>query len=418
MTSRTTRREILRTGFVGGAVAISGCSAFGQRSDQEVEPSGETWPMFRYDAQNTGYAPENTGPDEPPSVKWDEHFTNTGSLLSSPSVTDGTLYVGHPGAHVGGDRTLRALSAKDGGGEWSFDGMSTDSSPAVVNGSVYVGSGDGGIYSLDATDGTEQWRVDTGYVVTSSPTVVDGTVYVGGADGALYAIDAANGEILWRYLPTTAEKQLANASPAVYDEQIYVTATIFTENDRYPYVVSLSENGAEEWRYEFPDAYGSPSSPAVANDTVYVSIPSIGIVALDATTGDRRWQKTIERGGAINGVSSSPAIAGDLVYGTGGSQRLFALDRRKGTDRWSVELGHPTISSPVVADGSVYIGTDNRHSRSGAPHLFAIDANSGTVEWQWESNLPITTTPTVVDGTVFVGNDKLLYALSADSASD
>lgn len=42
--------------------------------------------------------------------------------------------------------------------------------------------------------GTEEWSFENGGLVDSSPTVVDGTVYVGSTDGTLYAVAATSGE--------------------------------------------------------------------------------------------------------------------------------------------------------------------------------------------------------------------------------
>jgi hypothetical protein len=61
------------------------------------------------------------------------------------------------------------------------------SSPAVVNGVVYVGSRDDNVYALNATDGAKLWNYTTGAYVWSSPAVVNGVVYVGSADGYVYA---------------------------------------------------------------------------------------------------------------------------------------------------------------------------------------------------------------------------------------
>jgi hypothetical protein len=64
-------------------------------------------------------------------------------------------------------------------------GQHIESSPAVVGGTVYIGSGDGNVYALDPADGSERWSYDTGGEepvyddVISSPAVVNGTVYVG-----------------------------------------------------------------------------------------------------------------------------------------------------------------------------------------------------------------------------------------------
>jgi outer membrane protein assembly factor BamB len=63
---------------------------------------------------------------------------------------------------------------------WKFktDGM-VNSSPAVADGVVYVGSGDGRLYALDARTGKEKWSFNTGGEVFSSPAVADGVVYAG-----------------------------------------------------------------------------------------------------------------------------------------------------------------------------------------------------------------------------------------------
>ncbi|RZB13734.1 hypothetical protein StrepF001_42475 [Streptomyces sp. F001] len=65
------------------------------------------------------------------------------------------------------------------------------SSPAVANGIVYIGSGDGRIYALNAASGNVRWTYETGDVVWSSPTVADGIVYIGSIDHRVYALDAA-----------------------------------------------------------------------------------------------------------------------------------------------------------------------------------------------------------------------------------
>jgi len=64
------------------------------------------------------------------------------------------------------------------------------SSPAVVGGLIYVGSGywnDGKVYCLNATTGSYVWSYTTGYWVYSSPVVVNEVVYVGSTDGKIYA---------------------------------------------------------------------------------------------------------------------------------------------------------------------------------------------------------------------------------------
>lgn len=88
--------------------------------------------------------------------------------------------------------TVSALTKK-----WVFQtGNFISSSPAVVNGIVYVGSFDGNLYAIDAISGTKEWTYKIGSI-DSSPAVVNGVVYVGSDDHNLYAF----------YLPNAPENQ-------------------------------------------------------------------------------------------------------------------------------------------------------------------------------------------------------------------
>nr|WP_254646856.1 PQQ-binding-like beta-propeller repeat protein [Streptomyces sp. GbtcB6] len=76
-----------------------------------------------------------------------------------------------------------------GGKRWElpFSG-STWSTPAVVDGTVYMGSNGWYLWAVDAATGEERWKQETGAARQSSPAVADGTVYVGSLDDFLYAI--------------------------------------------------------------------------------------------------------------------------------------------------------------------------------------------------------------------------------------
>ena len=107
----------------------------------------------------------------------------TATILSSPAVAGGMVYVGS------NDGNLYALDATTGIKIWNFTtGDAIWSSPAIANGVVYVGSNDNNTYALDATTGTKIWNYTTGGHVESCPVVDHGTVYVGSDDGNIYAI--------------------------------------------------------------------------------------------------------------------------------------------------------------------------------------------------------------------------------------
>ena len=100
---------------------------------------------------------------------------------------------------------------------WEYDARSTigrvsrglEASPFVVDGIMYTSGAWGFVYALDAKSGEEVWRfdpkVDASYarraccdVVNRGVAVWKGKVYVGSLDGFLICLDASNGKELWR----------------------------------------------------------------------------------------------------------------------------------------------------------------------------------------------------------------------------
>nr|WP_255681424.1 PQQ-binding-like beta-propeller repeat protein [Natrinema sp. SYSU A 869] len=104
----------------------------------EVEPVrtaiDDTWPQFQFDTANTG-TPQS--PEAPPTTnldeKWHVEFGAIGG--SSPAVTDGTVYIGT----VDPDGVF-ALNAETGDVQWDFQtGANVEGAPAVADDTVYVG---------------------------------------------------------------------------------------------------------------------------------------------------------------------------------------------------------------------------------------------------------------------------------------
>ena len=107
---------------------------------------------------------------------------------SSPAVANGYVYVG-TGESANPDKNVYCLNALTGAKIWNYttqDGV--NSSPAVAGDYVYVGGWDGNVYCLNASSGANIWTYTTGNHVSSSPAVWDGIVYVGSWDHHVYAL--------------------------------------------------------------------------------------------------------------------------------------------------------------------------------------------------------------------------------------
>ncbi|HEY6173175.1 MAG TPA: PQQ-dependent dehydrogenase, methanol/ethanol family [Kofleriaceae bacterium] len=70
------------------------------------------------------------------------------------------------------------------------------------------------------------------------------------------------------------------------------------------------------------------------------------VKALDAATGEPRWEYREPRARGIAGRSGLLTTAGDLVFGACEGQ-LFALDARTGAELWRIGLGGITTAAPI-----------------------------------------------------------------------
>ena len=95
--------------------------------------------------------------------------------------------------HTGDYSLVAGGRASDDRLNWNYmTGGTVESSPAVANGVVYVGSHDHNIYALDAETGAKVWSYATGDRIFSSPTVTNGVVFVGSNDKNVYASQCGN----------------------------------------------------------------------------------------------------------------------------------------------------------------------------------------------------------------------------------
>jgi outer membrane protein assembly factor BamB len=78
---------------------------------------------------------------------------------------------------------------------------------------------------------------------------------------------------------------------------------------------------------------------------------------------------------------------------------------------WSTLTGGAVGSSPAIANGIVYVGSDD-----GA--LYALDASTGQMVWKTITSGPVTSSATVLDGVVHVGNGCLAGGTGCISALD
>jgi outer membrane protein assembly factor BamB len=115
----------------------------------------------------------------------DWSFPGSSDLLATPVVADGMVFI------VDTSGNLRAINADNGKQAWRNSVTAAVFAPAAGNGQVYLSTALT-MQAWDATSGKPSWyfQPPNYKIVQATPAVADGTVYVGCSDYNLYAIKA------------------------------------------------------------------------------------------------------------------------------------------------------------------------------------------------------------------------------------
>lgn len=349
---------------------------------------------------------------------------------------------------------------------WRFTaGGPVTGTPAIADGTVYVGSYDGTLYALDARKGTLRWQYATGAQaferdmsvplgISGSPAVTGGLVIVGDADAVLHAVDRQSGALVWRTSVEAAPNGSIWSSPVIWEETVYVgVASVAKEAGFRGSIVALDrESGLIRWQtYMTPagvDGAGVFAVPAIdperrllfaATQNAYTARSApyghvISMVALDADTGAVRWSFAAPPNDgqtsptADVGISASPGlvtveidgVARDLVVEGQKSGVLWALDRETGDLVWQSSISPPGPlggmegTAAISQDGIVVPAT--RWAAWDAPAsglVSGVDPADGAVRWTIDLERPAAAAATIVnDIALFATLDGLLHAVS------
>lgn len=266
--------------------------------------------------------------------------------LSSPLVVDGRVFFGSGDGHV------YAVDAATGRLAWKFaTGDVVHASPAYAQGLVVVGSWDGRLYALDAASGAQRWAFQAGLDplihnqqgFQSSAAIVDGTVFVGCRDGHLYAVDLRSGAPKWN---VDTEGSWVNASPAVSRGRV-----VFATSDTAQYRVVDAATGQPAQATGSTQAYVF-GSPVIAGDTVLLGVLNGSLQARDRADGRVLWEFRTEAAKANRGwvLSAEGRFNSGFLYASGWGDLSNDGTRRQD----SVGSFYAT---PLVAGGTVYIGS-------------------------------------------------------------
>ena len=313
---------------------------------------------------------------------------------SAPIVLGNRVYVQNPSAR--GDRLqerVMALDADTGRTIWEYKYNLFQSdvpphriawaSPAAdpETGNIYVLSGGAQVIAL-SRDGKPLWDRSLGEEFAAFTThggrtmspLVDGDLVIvsaaisnWGVHGTrahrFVALDKRTGDIVY----------VSNPGGRPYDTA-YASPLIATINGARLLIAGLGDGaihairpqtGEKVWSY-IAAKRAINTGVAVSGNTVFIShgdenldTNELGLVAaIDGTaTGDIKTTKWANKG--IEFGYSSPIVDGTRLYQLDNSSTLRTYDTETGKELWSLALSVAQKAPPVMADGKIYVGTDN-----------------------------------------------------------
>ncbi|WP_152966722.1 PQQ-binding-like beta-propeller repeat protein [Sporosarcina globispora] len=375
--------------------------------DKKISPkSGSDWTMFHGNAQHTGYAKDTL--EAGLRLGWTYRTPGT-ILTSSPAIVDGIVYIGTRDEDGNKHHAIHAVNQKTGKRLWKVDAdAQVQSSPAVSDGIVYASSIRGTLYALDAETGRMIWKKSVGTDDVKrawmyySPTIENGVVYQAystGSGGAMMALDARTGEVLWN--APLAGGWIVESTPVVEDGKVYVGA------DGGWLIALDAESGKEIWRQK-PAGGWMHSMPSISEGRLYMGYQGGLLVALDAATGKELWRYKSSDPSYIHGgaTGSSAAVADGVVYMGFPDGNVAALDAATGSLIWKYRTQGGIISSAAVSGNVVFIGSNDGN-------LYAFDRKTGQPLWQHGIGAWVASSPAISGNTLVVGAlDGNLYAFT------
>ena len=406
------------------------------------------WPMFGRDASNTANQSSETAITTSSvsslSTKW--IFPTQGDVSARAAVVNGVVYFPDWGGY------LHAVKASTGAAVWSKPlsafGLPSPtharSTPAVVNGTLYIGTQEGAwLLAIDAATGNLIWKTqlespanDLFAVITTSPVVFGGTVFTGVASaeeavaanpsypcckarGSVVAVNANTGVIKWKTYtvpPGYSGGGVWGSNPVVDGGTVFVGT-----GNNYSHPKADAASSIPGTSYGACIAAGGTAASCNAADN-YVDT----MLALDVGNGKIRWARklvTWNQFGVTNGsddwnvacftppFTNCPSNPGpdydfasapnlityqtnkgpETILGAGQKSGIYyALDPKTGATLWQTQVGPGSALGGMewgsASDGKrIYVSIANFYgipwAGGNAGGWAALDPATGAVLW-------------------------------------
>jgi len=242
---------------------------------------------------------------------WEKNIKN---IISKPVSTKDTVIISCLNGKI------HALSSDSGNIKWSYNLPYTSYVSEIYEDNVFIGSGKKCI-AYDIEKEEILWEYNTNGMITKPPILDKKTVYFGSWDGNLYSLNSKNGELKWKYQTGWG----IDTIPTISDKTIY-----FGSNDNNFYALNIND-GSLKWYYSCNS--GIHSSPVPYGEYVFFGSDDGRLYAIEKITGKIGWsfapEYSISEDNVDNflttPITTKPIIEDNIVY-ISTQNSIYALD--------------------------------------------------------------------------------------------
>jgi outer membrane protein assembly factor BamB len=265
---------------------------------------------------------------------------------------------------------------------------------------------------FDKTDGKALWAdASPGksilHTQRSSPLLIEVSgrtqVVVGQGDGWLRAFDAPTGTLIWKcdLNPKGARYELVRRS-----RRNYVMATpVYCDGRIYIAPGQGPDHGSGEGEVFCIDPGGVGDVSAELDDGPEKGKPNPNARVVWTYGGPA--PRGSDREHLFGRTLANCTVHGGLVYACDLEGFLFCLDAKTGRVYWRHDTRASVWCAPLWVDGKVYVATDD-----GDVHIVAHGKEKNLLATV-EMGGPVLTTPVFANGTLYVMTEGTLYAIQA-----
>jgi eukaryotic-like serine/threonine-protein kinase len=344
------------------------------------EAPADNWSQFRGNHRLSGVSDSKV----PASLKVLWTYEAGDPIESSAAIVGGTVYVGSQKGE------LVALNLDNGAVYWKYkiDAPIGESSPAYSSGVVYFGDLAGWLHAVNASDGKKIWAFKTGTEIKSSPVVVGDRVLIGSYDEHLYCVSTRNGSLVWKFKTNGP----VHSTPGISNGVAFIAGC-----DEMFRGISISD-GREIFSVS-SEAY-TGASPAIRDNSAFYGTFNNEVLMVNLVNHRVEWR--YEHPQRKFPYYSSAAVTADRVV-VGGRDKLVHGLNLEGKGVWTFATRSRVESSPAIADGRVFVGSNDSR-------FYVLNVTNGAKLWEFNAGAPLSASPAIAKGRIVIGaQDGRLY---------